>query len=325
MSVRIVNWGTAVPTRVLTNPELNERLDLPPDWIENRTGITARHIVGCHDSTATLATDAARDALSRAQLDPNQIDLLIVATTTPEQPIPSTAAFVAGALDLHCGSMDINTACTGFVTAYLTAAAILKASTGHHALVIGAETYSRIVNPNDRSTAVVFGDAAGAVVLEDTPNTESGLLAWDLGCDPSGRGLVELVAGGSRHPTTIDSLRAGSNYLHMSGRKVFEFAVPTLIDSVRRTLRRAEIDIDEITLFVPHQANARILEQVADGLGLNQARVAMNIDRFGNTAAASIPLALAEAANDHRITPGELVLMAAVGAGMTWGSLLIRW
>jgi 3-oxoacyl-[acyl-carrier-protein] synthase-3 len=325
MSVRIASWGTAIPARVLTNPELNQRLDLQPGWIEDRTGVTARHIAGCHDSTATLAASAARDALSHARVEPNEIDLLIVATTTPEQPIPSTAAFVAGALDLHCGSFDVNAACTGFVAAFLAATAMLTASAGHHALVIGAETFSRIVNPHDRSTAVIFGDAAAAVMLERIPDADSGLLAWDLGCDPRLRRLVEVVAGGSRQPTTTDSLRAGSNYLRMSGRQVFEFAVPTLIGSVRRTLCRAGAELDEIAAFVPHQANARILEQVADGLGLDRTRIVVNLDRFGNTAAASIPLALAEAADDHTIVPGDLVLIAAVGAGMTWGSLLIRW
>jgi len=208
MPIRVASWATAIPPRVLTNPELNQRLALPAGWIENRTGISTRHIAGCHESTATLATNAARDALDRAQLDPDKIDLLIAATTTPEQPIPSTAAFVAGALDLHCGAMDINTACTGFVAAFLTATAILNASAARHALVIGAETYSRIVNPNDRPTAVVFGDAAAAVLLETTPTSDSGLLSWDLGCDPTGRDLVELIAGGSRQPTTADSLRA---------------------------------------------------------------------------------------------------------------------
>ena len=325
MSVRIASWGTAVPAHVLTNAELHERFALEPGWIEQRTGVAERRIAEPHDSTATLATRAARGAIADVQADADQIDLLVVATTTPEQPVPSTAAFVAGALGLRCGALDINAACTGFVTAFLAATAVLGAANGRHALVVGAETFSRIVDPNDRSTAVVFGDAAAAILLEHARNEDSGLLAWDLGCDPSQRHLVELVAGGSRQPTNVASLQARTNYLRMSGRAVAEFAVPALIGSVRRTLQRAGVGIADVTAVVPHQANARILEKVAAELGLDPDRVVMNIDRYGNTSAASIPLALAEAADTHRIVPGDLVLMAAVGAGMTWGSLLVRW
>lgn len=325
MSVRIAGWGTASPDHVLTNAELHERFNLGDGWIEQRTGISERRIAGPGESTATLATSAARAALARARVDPDQIDVVVVATTTPEQPIPSTAAFVAGSLDLRCGAFDVNAACTGFVTAFLSATAVVAAGDGRYALVIGAETFSRIVDPRDRSTAVVFGDGAAAIVLAPTANPEPTLLAWDLGCDPSQRGLVELVAGGSRQPTTTETLRTKANYLCMSGRAVAEFAVPALIGSVRRTLQRARVDIDDIAVLIPHQANARILEKVAAELGLDPTRVVMNIDRYGNTSAASIPLALAEAADQNRLAAGDLVLMTAVGAGMTWGSLLIRW
>jgi 3-oxoacyl-[acyl-carrier-protein] synthase-3 len=324
-SLRIAGWGTATPARVVTNAELQSRFGLPDTWIEDRTGITERRYAEPHDSTATLAISAGRRSLAHARVDPDKVDLLVVATTTPEQPIPSTAAFVAGALGLGCGSFDVNAACTGFITAFLTATAVLTTTNGHHALIIGAETFSRIVDPNDRSTAVVFGDAAAAVLLARTPNNESGLLAWDLGCDPSQRSLVELVAGGSRQPTTLESLEARTNYLRMSGRAVAEFAVPALLGSTRRTLRRAGLTISDIAALIPHQANARILERVAAELGLDPARMIVNIGQHGNTSAASIPLALADAADQDRIAAGDLILMTAVGAGMTWGSLLIRW
>ena len=325
MPVRVAGWGTATPARVVTNAELHHRFGLPDGWIESRTGITERRYAEPHDSTATLATRSARDALTHAGVNPDEIDLLVVATTTPEQPIPSTAAFVAGALGLRCGALDVNAACTGFITAFVTAAAVLTAANGRHALVIGAETFSRIVDPNDRSTAVVFADAAAAVLLERTVNKEFGLLAWDLGCDPSQRSLVELVAGGSRHPTTLESLKSKTNHLRMSGRAVAEFAVPALLGSTRRTLRRAGLAISDIAALIPHQANARILDKVAAQLGLDPARVVVNIGQYGNTSAASIPLALAEAADQSRVAAGDLILMTAVGAGMTWGSVLIRW
>ncbi len=325
MPLRVAGWGTEIPARVVTNAELHDRFGLPDGWIEDRTGIRERRFAEPHDSTATLAISAGRGALAHARVAPDEVDLLVVATTTPEQPIPSTAAFVAGALGLGCGAFDVNAACTGFITAFLTAAAVLTATDGRYALVIGAETFSRIVDPNDRSTAVVFADAAAAVLLARTPNKESGLLTWDLGCDPSKRELVELVAGGSRHPTTVQSLEARANYLRMSGRAVAEFAVPALLGSTRRTLRRAGVTISDVAAFIPHQANARILDKVAAELGLDPARVVVNIGHCGNTSAASIPLALAEAANQNRIAAGDLILMAAVGAGMTWGSLLIRW
>jgi len=221
--------------------------------------------------------------------------------------------------------MYVNAACTGFVTAFLTTTAVLAAANEHHALVIGAETFSRIVDPHDRSAAVLFGDAAAAILLEQADGDESGLLAGDLGCDPTQRALVELMTGGSRQPTTVASLRARGDYLRMSGRAVAEFAIPTLIGSALRTLQRASVAIDDVTLLIPHQANARILEKVATELSLGPTRVVMNIDRCSNTSAASIPLALAEAAAHGRTATGDLILMTAVGAGMTWGSLLMRW
>jgi 3-oxoacyl-[acyl-carrier-protein] synthase III len=325
MPFRITGWGAATPARVVANAELHERFGLPERWIEDRTGISERRVAEPHDSTATLAVCAARNALAHPDVTPDTIDLLVVATTTPEQPIPSTAAFVAGALGLRCGALDVNAACTGFITAFVTAAAVLTAANGRHALVIGAETFSRIVNPDDRSTAVVFGDGAGAVVLERTTNNNSGLLAWDLGCDPSSRTLVEIVAGGSRHPTTLESLETKTNCIRMSGRAVADFAVPALLASTRRTLERAGLTISDVATLIPHQANARILDKVAAELGLDPARVVMNLCKYGNTSAASIPLALAEAADQDRFVAGDLILMTAVGAGMTWGSVLIRW
>ena len=325
MSVRITGWGAATPAQVLTNAELDERLDLDPGWIEHRTGIAERRVAAPDETTATLATDAARAALEHAALDADQIDLLVVATTTPEQPIPSTAAIVAGNLGVRGGALDINAACTGFIAAFLTAAPVLALGQGQHALVIGAETFSRIVDPHDRSTAVLFGDAAAAIVLTNTPGDEPGLVAWDLGCDPTRRALVELTAGGSRQPTTPDTLRNRANYLRMSGRAVFDFAVPTLIASATRTLQRAGKSVDDLSAFIPHQANARILDLVADGLGLAPAQIVTNLERFGNTSAASIPLALTEAADHGRFRADDLMLLTAVGAGMTSGSLLIRW
>jgi 3-oxoacyl-[acyl-carrier-protein] synthase-3 len=322
--VSITGWGTALPDRVVSNTELEHRLGLDAGWIEPRTGITERRIAAPHESTASLACAAARDALATAGLDAADLDLIVVATTTPEQPVPHTAAFISRSLGTRCASFDVNTACTGFITGCIAAAGLLSTANARHALVIGAETFSRIVNPEDRSTAVVFADGGAAIVLSARPDGGA-LLAWDLGCDPTQRQLVELTIGGSRQPATPTNCGSPQHFLRMSGRAVFDYAVPTLVDSIRRTVDRAGASLLDLTAVVPHQANARILEQVADKLGIDLSRLVINVDRFGNTSAASIPLALAEAATARRWSRGDLILMTAVGAGMTWGSLLLRW
>jgi 3-oxoacyl-[acyl-carrier-protein] synthase-3 len=319
----IVGWGTAVPEQRVTNADLEARFDTSDAWIVDRTGIRERRVAGPGETTATLGTAAAAQAIKQARLTPADIDLLIVATATPEQPIPHTGAFVGDALGLRCGSFDLSAACAGFVYELVVGAAMLQAGY-EHVLIVGAETLSRIVDPDDRTTIVLFGDGAGAAVLART-NDEPGLLAWDLGCDGSAAGILEIPAGGSRKPTTPETVAAREHYLKMAGQEVFRRAVRAVVDSARSTLARAGRTADDVQWFVPHQANARIIEAAGSRLGFEPDRTLVNIDRFGNTSSASIPLALFEGVDDGRVRAGDLVLCSGFGAGMTWASALVQW
>jgi len=323
LAAGIVGWGTAVPEQRVTNADLEARVETSDDWIVDRTGIRERRVAGPGETTATLGTDAAAQAIKQARLTPADIDLLIVATATPEQPIPHTGAFVGDALGLRCGSFDLSAACAGFVYELVVGASMLQAGY-QHVLIVGAETLSRIVDPDDRTTIVLFGDGAGAAVLART--TEGpGLLAWDLGCDGSAAGILEIPAGGSRRPTTPETVAAREHYLKMAGQEVFRRAVRAVVDSAHATLERAGCTAADVRWFVPHQANARIIEAAGSRLGFDADRTLVNIDRFGNTSSASIPLALFEAVDDGRVRNGDLVLCSGFGAGMTWASALLRW
>jgi 3-oxoacyl-[acyl-carrier-protein] synthase-3 len=321
----ITGLGAALPDRVLTNAELEQRVDTSDDWIVERTGIRERRVATADETTASLAIAAGRDALKSAQVDPGAIDLLVLATATPEQPIPHTGAFVGEGIGLDCGSFDLGAGCAGFVYALVAGASMLGAGGLGNVLVVGAETLSRIVDPGDRSTCILFGDAAAGVVLGASPPDGPGLLAWDLGCDGSATALLEIRAGGSRMPTTAETVAAGEHYLHMAGQEVFRRAVRAVVDSALNTLGRAEVAPSDVDWFVPHQANARIIGAARSRLGIPEERTIVNIDRFGNTSAASIPLALSEAAEAGRLREGDLVLMSGFGAGMTWASALLRW
>lgn len=323
----ITGWGTAVPDQRLTNADLEARVETTDEWIVERTGISERRIAGSEQTTASLAIEAGANALKQATITPSDVDLLIVATATPEQPIPHTGAFVGDGLGLSCGSFDLAAGCAGFVYELVTGAALLTAGGLGHVLVIGAETLSRVVDPHDRGTCILFGDGAAAVVLEPTPATDGGpgLLAWDLGCDGSATGLLGIPAGGSRLPATPDTIEDGLQFIKMQGQEVFRRAVRAVVDSARATLDRAGVAADDVDWFVPHQANARIIEAAANRLGIPTERTVVNISRYGNTSAASIPLALSEVADAGELAAGDLVLMSGFGAGMTWGSALVRW
>jgi len=321
----IAGWGTAVPDQRLTNAELERRVDTSDAWIVERTGIRERRIAGAGESTATLAIEAGATAIKHAGVTPDAIDLLIVATATPEQPIPHTGAFVGDGLGLRCGSFDLNAGCAGFVYELVTGAALLTSGGLGQVLVIGAETLSRITDYDDRATCVLFGDAAAAVVLAPSEEDGRGLLSFDLGCDGSAAALLEIRAGGSRMPTTEETVAAGEHRLKMQGQEVFRRAVRVVVESARATLERAGVSASDVDWFVPHQANARIIDAAANRLGMAPERTIVNIDRYGNTSAASIPLAMTEAAEDGRLRDDDLVLMSGFGAGMTWGSALLRW
>jgi 3-oxoacyl-[acyl-carrier-protein] synthase-3 len=323
----IAGWGTAVPEQRLTNADLERRVETSDEWIVERTGISERRVAGPDDTTASLAIEAGAIAIKQAGITPTDVDLLIVATATPEQPIPHTGAFVGEGLGLRCGSFDLGAGCAGFVYELVTGAALLTAGNLDHVLVIGAETLSRVVDPHDRGTCILFGDGAAAVVLSPVPATDDGpgLLAWDLGCDGSATGLLGVPAGGSRLPTTPETIDEGLQFIKMQGQEVFRRAVRAVVESARVTLERAGVTPADVAWFVPHQANARIIEAAANRLGIPSERTVVNIDRYGNTSAASIPLALAEAADGGTFAEGDLVLMSGFGAGMTWGSALVRW
>ncbi|MFN2502708.1 MAG: beta-ketoacyl-ACP synthase III [Acidimicrobiales bacterium] len=329
----IAGWGIAVPEARLTNQDWAERVDTSDEWIRERTGIQERRVAGPGETTATLAIEAGAAAIKRADLTPADIGACVVATCTPEQPIPFTGAFVQEGLGLRCGAFDVDAACSGFVYGLVVGSSLIAAGALDSVLVIGSETLLRITDWTDRSTCVLFGDGAGAVVLKPSGAAggapsgpdDPGLLAWDLGCDGSAAHLLTVLAGGSRLPTSAETMAAGDHFLRMEGQEVFRRAVRAIVESAAGTLLQADVTPDQVDLFIPHQANIRIIEAAATRLGISPERTFKNIERYGNTSAASIPLALAEAADAGRLAPGDLVLLSGFGAGMSWASALIRW
>jgi 3-oxoacyl-[acyl-carrier-protein] synthase III len=323
LPIAIVGWGTAVPDGRCSNADLEARLDTNDKWIVERTGIRERRIAGAGETSSTLGTAAAADAIKRAGLTPADIDLLVVATATPDQLLPHTGAFLGEALGLQCGSFDLSAACAGFVYELVVGASMLNAGY-EHVLIVGSETLSRITDPEDRGTVILFGDGAAAAVLAHS-STSPGLLSWDLGCDGSAAGLIGIPSGGGREPASNETVAARGHYMKMQGQEVFRRAVRAIADSSAATLERAGVAVSDVAWFVPHQANLRIIEAAAKRLGFAPERTITNIERYGNTSSASIPLALFEAVEDGRVQPGDLVLCSGVGAGLTWGSALVRW
>jgi 3-oxoacyl-[acyl-carrier-protein] synthase-3 len=325
MRACIAGWGTAVPEQRVTNADLERRVETSDEWIVERTGISERRYANEGETTASLAVAAGAAAIKSAGLHPDAIDLLIVATATPEQPIPHTGAFVGDGLGLRCGSFDLGAGCAGFVYELVTGSALLTAGNLGHVLVIGAETLSKVVDPHDRGTCILFGDGAAGVVLSPSPDDGPGLLSFDLGCDGSATNLLGIPAGGSRLPATPDTIEEGLQYIKMQGQEVFRRAIRTVVESAGIALERAGVAAADIDWFIPHQANARIIEAASSRLGMSRDKTIVNIDRYGNTSAASIPLAMAEAADAGRLRVGDLILMSGFGAGMTWGSAVLRW
>jgi len=308
MGITILGWGTALPARTITNKDLEQTLDTSDAWIFERTGIRERRI-GTH--TAELAIEAGRTALAHAAVDPASIDLTILCTTTPDESVPATSARVHYELGLGGGAFDLNAACSGFVYGLVVAEGMLATAMGRvqRILLIGAETLSRVTNWEDRNTAVLFGDGGGALVLERSTEA-SQLLAWDLGLDGEARAILKAEVGGT---------------IAMDGREVFRRAVRVVVDSARKTLEAAGCEPGDVALLVPHQANIRIIRAACDRLGIDRERAAIVLDRTGNTSSASIPLAWVDAIERGRLGEGDLVLLTGFGAGMTWGSALLRW
>jgi 3-oxoacyl-[acyl-carrier-protein] synthase III len=302
---RIVGWGTALPDKTVTNEDLSATMDTSDEWIIERTGIKERRIGG---TTCGLATEAGRAALKNAGVDPSEIDLVILATTTPDKTVPATASSVQHELGVQCGAFDLNAACSGFVYGLVAAHGFIGAG-ANKVLVIGAETLSRIVDWEDRGTAILFADGAGAVVLEAVEGRGQ-LLGWDLSSDGSLESLLYADVGG---------------YMKMDGREVFRRAVRVMVDSAQKSLTQAGITVDDLALVVPHQANIRIIEAAATRLGVSMDRFATVLHRTGNTSSASIPLALVDAIDAGRVHDGDLLLLVGFGAGMTSASAVIRW
>jgi 3-oxoacyl-[acyl-carrier-protein] synthase-3 len=321
----ITGWATAVPETRLTNADLEARVNTTDAWIVERTGIRERRVAGPDETTATLGIAAGAAALKQAGLIPTDVDTLIVATATPEQIVPATSAFVQEGIGLRCGAFDVGAACAGFVYALVVASSLIATGGADTILLVGSETLTRIIDPDDRATCVLFGDGAGAVVVQAAADDEHGLLAWDLGCDGSATGLLSVPAGGSRLPTSAETVARGQHYLQMEGSEVFRRAVRAVVDSAGRALERAGMTADDVDVLIPHQANARIIDAASSRLGIPAERTVVNIDRYGNTSAASIPLALAEALDDGRVHDGSIVLLSGFGAGMTWASAVLRW
>ena len=316
--VSITGLGCKVPDRVVTNDELSQHVDTSDEWIIERTGIRERRIAAPEEALSDLALPAARAALGQAGLEGKDIDLIIVATVTPDMAFPSTAALVAdqlGATD--AAAYDLSAGCTGFMYALAQGYGMLAGGLAKRALVIGGDVLSKILDWSDRSTLVLFGDGAGAVVLEGA--AEQGFLGFELGADGGGGSSLWLPGSGSR------AFEDPERFVKMNGREVFKFATRILVQSAEDLLARCEVTIDDVDLYIPHQANVRIIEHATRKLGVPSDRVVINVDRYGNTSSGSIPLALADALADGRLRPGRLVLMTGMGAGLTWGSALMRW
>jgi 3-oxoacyl-[acyl-carrier-protein] synthase-3 len=330
----VAGWGTALPVTRMTNHDLTYRLDTSDEWIVERTGIRERRVALPGETTGPLSVRAARAALDHAGLSPADVDLVVVATATPEKPMPSTAALVGAELGAAAGAFDINAACAGFVYALTTVAGLIAAGAASTVVLVGADTMTSVIDPEDRGTAILFGDGAAAVVLvgagtagasSSTPLAAPGLVASDLANDPGGVDLLVVEAGGSGLPASAATVEAKQHYLRMDGREVFRRAVRAVCSSIERTLARAGCAPEDVSLFVPHQANVRIVDAAVARLGLPADRAVRTIDRYGNTSAASIPLSLAEVADAGRLAAGDLVLLCGFGAGLSVGTALWRW
>lgn len=313
---RVVGQGSYLPERVLTNAEIATFVDTDDEWIRTRTGITERHIAADGETTSDLGYQAALVALDDAGLTPDDIDLVVVATTTADLIFPSTAALVQARLGIRNGAaFDIQAVCSGFIYALAVTDGLLKGGAFQRALVIGAETMSRILDWEDRTTCVLFGDGAGAWVLERS-NGDKGIIGYDLRCEGRHTDLLKTTGG-------VSSTQS-SGLLTMEGPAVFKHAVLKISNSMERLIQRENVAIEDVDWFVPHQANQRILEGVADKLGISRDKVISTVAKHGNTSAASVPLAFSQAVSDGRIKPGDLCLLEALGGGLTWGSALVR-
>ncbi len=321
----ITGWGMAVPERIMTNTEIAQMVDSDDEWIYSHTGIRERRVAGKEETTATLAIEAARKALIVANLNPSAIDLIIVATSTPEFLFPATACIVQDQLGAtRAGAFDLMAACSGFIFAMNMAAQSIRSGAFQTILVIGAETLSKVVDWQDRNTCILFGDGAGAFVMQSSLDP-GGIMSAVMRSDGSGGNLLSIPAGGSAIPASIETIHQGQHFIQMNGREVFRFATRVMSQATLDAIEKADLKLEDIKLVIPHQANLRIIQAAAKGLGIPMERCYVNLDRYGNTSTASIPIATVEALQGGLISPGDRIAFVGFGAGLTWGAAVVEW
>lgn len=324
-NVGIIGLGSYVPEKIMTNKDLEQVMDTSDEWIVERTGIRERHIAAENEATSDLATKAAQKALEDANITAAEIDLIIVATGTADMAFPATACLVQENLKaINAAAFDVSAACSGFIYALVTGSQFIKSGVYRNVLVIGAETLSRITDWSDRKTGMLFGDGAGAAVLGEAPEGY-GILGVDLGANGSGAELLKVPAGGSRNPATVETVLQRQHYIQMDGNEVFKFAVKIMGETTSKALQNANLTPDDVNYLVPHQANIRIIKSAAKRLGLPMEKVVVNVDKYGNTSAASVPIALDEAVKSGVIKPGDMIALVGFGGGLTWASSIMKW
>ncbi|SCI73992.1 3-oxoacyl-[acyl-carrier-protein] synthase 3 [uncultured Clostridium sp.] len=320
----ILGVGSYLPEKIISNFDLEKIMDTSDEWIRTRTGIKERRVADENEATSDLATKAALNAIKNANLTPEDIDLIIVATITPDMIFPSTACLVqANIKATKAACFDLEAACSGFIYGMTVAKQFIETNTYKHVLVIGAEALSRILDYEDRSTAILFGDGAGAVVMGSV--NEGGVLSTNLGSDGNGKDYLNIPAGGSKNPASEETLKNRLHYVKMAGNDVFKFAVRIMQEASIKCVESANLDIQDIDYLIPHQANIRIIEASAKRLKLNIDKVYVNLDRYGNMSAASIPVALDEAYREGKIKKGDNIVLVGFGGGLTWGASVVRW
>ena len=324
-SAGIISIGSALPEKVLTNADMEKIVDTTDEWIRNMTGITERRVAGENESTSDFATKAAKIALERANMQPTDIDLIIVSTISGDMPFPATASIVQNALGAtNAAAFDLAAGCSGWAYGLSVANAFVSSGIYNHVMVIGADLLTKLTNWTDRGTCILFGDGAGAGIVAPVEEG-SGFLGFELGSDGSGAETLKIHAGGSRCPCTHEDVDAYRNKIYMEGREVFKFAVKIQGEAIERVLAKCGINIDDINLVVPHQANIRIIDSAVKRLGLPQDRFFVNLQKYGNTSAASIPIAIDEAIQEGKIKKGDTIVVVGFGAGLTWGAGVMKW
>ncbi len=322
---RIIATGSYLPERVLTNRDLEKMVDTSDEWITERTGIKERRIADENQAASDLAYEASKVALERAKLTPEDIEMIIVATVSGDMPFPSTACFLQAKLGaVNAVGFDINAACSGFLYALSIADSFIRSKTYKRILVVGTEVLSKITDWKDRTTCVLFGDGAGVAILEPTEE-DRGIISMHINSDGRMWDLLNIPGGGSKTPTSEKTVKEGLHYIKMKGNETFKIAVRTLEDLVVKTLEEQGLESSQLSLLIPHQANLRIIQATADRLGLPMSKVVVNLNKYGNTSAASIPIALDESISSGRIRGGDYILLEAFGGGLTWASALIKW